>query len=329
MLKAGLVGLGWWGSTLIRVMKDSDAIAFVAATDIDPGRRSVAEAAGVGFLPSFEAVVGDREVQAVVLCTPHALHAEQIAAAARGRKHVFCEKPLALTRKDAEAAVAACSSAGRILGVGHERRFEPPIVDLMKRIDAGELGDIVQIEANFSQDKFLALPKDNWRVRGPGSVGPMTATGIHMLDLSVAVLGPADRVLASVRRLATDFENGDTVGLMVNFKSGANALISAILTTPFDGRFAVYGSQGWAEIRDKSHPEQSEGWVATYVRRGRDREVIDYPAAPAARFNLEAFARAAEGGQPYPIPAEQMIRTAAALEAVFASANKDAIAMVR
>jgi predicted dehydrogenase len=179
----------------------------------------------------------------------------------------------------------------------------------------------VQIEGNFSQDKFLTLPADNWRIKGPGSVGPMTATGIHVLDLSTAVFGAASKVTASVRQLATNFENGDSLAVMVDFESGGTALISAILTTPFDGRFAVYGSKGWVEVRDKSHPENSEGWVATYVVRGQPRRVVDYEGAPAALFNLEAFARAVTGVEPYPIQTTQMIQTVAALEAVFQSAE--------
>jgi predicted dehydrogenase len=325
MLKAGLVGLGWWGGSLLRMLAGSDALRFVVATDVDPARAAVAEAAGARFATSFEAILADPEVEAVVLCTPHPLHAAQVVAAAEQGKHVFCEKPLCLTRADAERAIAACAAAGVVLGVGHERRFEPPIVDLAARIAAGELGTILQIEGNFSQDKFLALPPDNWRIRGAGSVGPMTATGIHILDLSTALLGPARRVLASLRRLATEFENGDTLAVTVDFHSGACALISAILTTPFDGRFAVYGSRGWAEVRDRSHPENSEGWVATYALRDRPRAVIDYPAAPAARLNLEAFARAASGGPAYPIATEQMLDTVAALEAVFRSAQTDAL----
>jgi predicted dehydrogenase len=109
---------------------------------------------------------------------------------------------------------------------------------------------------------------------------------------------------------------------MIDFENGGAALISAILTTPFDGRFAVYGSLGWAEVRGKSHPENSEGWVATYVVRGKPREVKEYPGAPSARVNLEAFARAAEGLQSYPIKTDQMLQTTAALEAVFESTRR-------
>jgi predicted dehydrogenase len=318
-MKAGLIGLGWWGSSLLRMTANSEALRIVAATDVDPSREAVATAAGVDFRRSFEGVVRHPDVEAVILCTPHELHAEQAISAAGHDKHVFCEKPLCLTLADAERVVQACERAGVVLGIGHERRFEPPIVDLMTRIAAGELGSILQIEGNFSQDKFLSLPPDNWRIRGAGSVGPMTATGIHLLDLSTAILGSAKRVAASVRSLATSFENGDSLAVMIDFENGGAALISAILATPFDGRFAVYGSLGWAEIRDKSHPENSEGWIATYAVRGKVREMKDYPGAPAARLNLEAFARATAGQQPYPIKTSQMLQTTAALEAVFES----------
>jgi len=329
MIRAGLIGLGWWGSSLLRMLEGSRALSFCATTDIDPSRREIAERHGVEFLDGFEAVLEHPLVEAIVLCTPHEAHAQQIVAAARAGKHVFCEKPLCLKRADAERAITACRTAGVQLGVGHERRFEPPIIELMARISRGDLGTIVQVEGNFNQDKFLALPADNWRVSGKDTVGPMTATGIHVLDLSTALLGRASSVLAVLRRLAASFENGDSLALMVSFETGVVALVSAVLTTPFDGRFAVYGSKGWAEIRDKSHPENSEGWVATYVLRDRPREVIDYPGAPSARFNLEAFARAAAGIAPYPIATDQMLLTVEALEAVFESAKSGAIAFVR
>lgn len=328
MTKAALAGLGWWGSALLRMLKGSEALTFIAATDIDPARRSVAQEHGFAFLDSFAALLEHPEVEAVVLCTPHEFHAGQITAAARAGRHVFCEKPLCLTRADAGQAIAACEAAGVILGVGHERRFEPPVAELMRRAARGDFGTIVQIEGNFSQDKFLALPPDNWRLQGKDTAGPMTATGIHVLDLSTALLGPASTVLASVRQLATPFENGDSLALLVQFETGAVALISAILTTPFDGRFAVYGSKGWAEIRDKSHPENSEGWIATYVIRDRPREVIEYPGAPSARFNLESFARACAGQGQYPITTAQMLETVAALEAVFKSTKSRTIERV-
>lgn len=328
MLNLGLVGLGWWGATMLRVLADSKAVRIVCATDTDAGKANLATGHGVRVLPAFADVLADPEVQAVVLCTPQEFHADQIEDAAWAGKHVFCEKPLCLTRAEAERAVAVCRAHGRVLGVGHERRFEPPIIELMDRIKAGDLGTPVQIEANFSQDKFLGLPKGNWRISASNPVGPVTATGVHLLDLSTAILGPCARALSSLRTLATDWENGDSLAMTLNFRNGATALLSAILTTPFDGRIAVYGSKGWAEVRDKAHPESSEGWTATYVIRGRAREHKEYPPASAVRLNMEAFAHAVAGRAPYPIPTGQMIDTVAALEAVFTSARTGTVAEV-
>lgn len=328
MLKVGLVGLGWWGSLMLRVLEGSPHIRIVTATDTDAGKAPLAIERGARFAGSFEAILDDPEVEGVILCTPQDFHCAQIITAARRGKHVFCEKPLCLTRDEAERAIAACRDAGVVLGVGHERRFEPPILDMMARIKAGDLGTIVQVEANFSQDKFLALPKGNWRISASNPVGPVTATGIHLIDLSTAILGPCDEVLASLRTLAQDWENGDTLAMTLNFRNGGTALLSAILTTPFDGRIAVYGSKGWAEVRDRAHPENSEGWTATYVIRDRPREDLAYAPAPAVRLNLEAFAQAATGGAPYPMEQAQMIETVAALEAVFASAAHGGLAAV-
>jgi len=188
-------------------------------------------------------------------------------------------------------------------------------------VEAGELGTLLQIEANFSQDKFLALPPDNWRLSGAEApAGPMTATGIHLLDLSVSFLGQPERVLASVRQLGSPLANGDTLAAMVTFRSGATALLSAILATPFDGRFAIYGNKGWAEVRDAAHPEKPEGWTLTVCRSGGRPEARRFPPAAPVLANLEAFADAVEGRAPYPVPAEQMLANIAAFEAIVRSA---------
>src|SRR5258707_6022445 len=191
----------------------------------------------------------------------------------------------------------------------------------MQLAKSGALGVLLQVEANFNQDKFLLLPDDNWRLSGKEApAGPMTATGIHLLDLAVGLLGPAEQIFASVRQLGSQLSNGDTLAVLVNHKSGSHSLISAILATPFDGRFAVYGSLGWMEVRDKAPPEAPEGWTLTRSRRGGQRESKDFKPANAVLANLEAFADAAAGRAPYPVPQDQMIANVCALEAVFRSA---------
>ena len=323
-----VVGLGWWGRVIVPLAKSSAKLRVVAVVDPDPAAAEFARQQALA-LRTYDEVLQDRQVQGVVLCTPHTLHTDQIVRAANAGKHVFCEKPLSLSREDVLRAVQACNESRVVLAVGHEKRFEPPIQELMRMVKAGELGTPLQIEANFVQDKFLSLPPDNWRLSAKEApAGPMTATGIHLLDLSVGVMGPAERVLASVRTLGSELRNGDTLGVLVSFRSGANALLSAILATPFDGRFAVYGSKGWAEVRDKAHPESPRGWTLTTHLRGEQKKTRDYSPAKAVLSNLEAFADAAAGRAPYPVPQAEMIANVSALEAIFRSATSGIVERV-
>jgi predicted dehydrogenase len=316
-LGVAVVGLGWWGRTIVPLLRTSAKFRVVMGADVQPVSLD-----GLAVVRDFDQVLKSPEVQGVILCTPHTQHTEQIVAAASAKRHVFCEKPLSLSRADALRAVKACNDNQVALAVGHEKRFEPPVQELVRLAKSGELGTLLQIEANFSQDKFLTLPADNWRLSASEApAGPMTATGIHLLDLSVGLMGPAARVFASVRQLGSQLTNGDTLGILVSHESGSNSLISAVLATPFDGRFAVYGNKGWAEVRDKAHPEAPEGWVLTKCIRGSAKKVLEYPPAKAVLANLEAFADAAAGREPYPVPQEQMIANVAALEAIFRSAK--------
>jgi predicted dehydrogenase len=130
-----------------------------------------------------------------------------------------------------------------------------------------------------------------------------------------------------VKTLGSHLTNGDTLAILVEFGKG-HALLNACLATPFDGRFAVYCSKGWVEVRDKAHPEAPQGWTLTIVPRGKERLVKTFPPAKAVLANLEAFAEAALGGKPYPVPQEEMIANVSALEAIFRSAASGTIEAV-
>lgn len=320
MVRVAVVGLGWWGRVIVQQLAGSTKLRAVKGVDPSPLAAPFAREHGLPLASALGDALADPTVEAVVLCTPHSLHTDQIVAAAEAGKHVFCEKPLSLSRAEALRAVAAVRRAGVQLAVGHEKRFEPPIVELARLAESGALGTLLQIEANFSQDKFLSMPADNWRLSmKEAPAGPLTATGIHLVDLAVRFMGPAASIYASVKQLGSQLANGDTLAILANFGGGGHALISAVLATPYDGRFAVYGSKGWAEVRDKSHPESPQGWTLTTALRGEARRSEDYPPARAVLANLESFADAIEGRGEYAVPHEQMVATVAALEAIVRS----------
>jgi predicted dehydrogenase len=326
MIKAAVIGLGWWGQTILKAITSGAIIAPVLGVDPNDQARAAAAAFGIKTAPRLKDALASANVDAVILCTPQQHHAEQIAAAAKSGKHVFCEKPLCTTALDAEAAIAAVRKAGVQLGIGHERRFEPAIIEMRKRFASGEFGHPLLLEGNFSQDKFLKLPRDNWRLSDAANpAGPLSATGIHMVDLSIALLGRPISVWARLQRLGSDFENGDTLSMTIGFESGATALLGAVLATPFMGRLALLGSKGWMEIRDRSHPENSTGWDVTRVHRDETPVTAFYAPHPAVRDNLEAFGRAALGQAPYPVAQDEMLANVRSFEAIQRSVKSGAI----
>jgi predicted dehydrogenase len=326
-----LIGMGWWGQKILTVLQAAPADICVLRA-VEPNLetvKAVCAEKGVPLSASYADALEDPIVEAVVLATPHALHEAQIAAAVAAGKHVFCEKPLALTKAGAEKAVALCRDAGLVLGMGHERRWEPPIVEMLAKADAGDFGRIHQIEANFSHDKFLTLDRSNWRLQADQApAGGMTATGIHLLDLSVRLLGPAESVLCICEQLSSDLPQGDTVAAYVKFRGGGTSYVSASLANPFMSRFTVYGAKGWVDIRDKAHVEAPDGWIVTSAMAGGPITTVEILSAEPVKDNLVSFARAVRGAETYPITGAQLVDNIALLEAVFASASSGKIQAV-
>ena len=324
-----LAGFGWWGRKMFSLLHEQEAELRIDAV-IDPALdRAEAQRLGLRQLPDLNTALADSEIEAVILATPHEQDEQQVIACASAGKHTFCEKPLALHRAGAERMVAACRAAGVVLGIGHERRFEPPLARMLADAAAGRFGRLMQIEAHFSHDKFLALQPGNWRLDPrQAPVAGLTATGIHLTDLAIELMGEAADVRVLCENLASPLPAGDTMSCHVRFRGGGSAYISACLALPFISRFAAYGSAGWMEIRDKAHLESPQGWLVIVAQRGGPIQHSEVPAHEAVLDNLKAFAAAVRGVTPYPIRGEVMIANVALLEAIVGSAASGAVVQV-
>src|SRR4051812_22186384 len=321
MIRAAVAGLGWWGKHIVRRMRDSDALRVVAAIEANPALAGFAAEHGLAFTTDFAAVLRDPEIDAVILCTPHTLHAEQVLAAAAAGKHVFCEKPLALTRADAERSVEACRKAGVTLGIGHERRYEAAIGEARRLVREGALGTIMHVEANFSHDKLANVPEGDWRASPKDApAAGMTAMGIHLTDLYLDLFGPVTEVFAATTSRVAYRQTGDVISVLMRFESGATGYINAILVTPLYIGLTIFGSEGWLEIRNHTHPDTPGPATLTVQYRDGRRETRDYEWGDTVREGLETFARAVESGVPYPFSDAQKIGNVAVLEAICRSA---------
>lgn len=313
MINAAIVGLGRWGQNLVKsVQGKSDKLRFVRAVVRRP--EPVAEFAqqlGIDLSTDFAATLADPAVQAIVLATPHSTHVGQIVTAAAAGKPIYCEKPLTLNRADAVRAVDACSKAGVLLAVGHDKRFWPSMRELARIVASGELGEVLHIEGHNSNEMSRSVP-DTWRAspeESPG--GGMTGTGVHMVDAFVGLIGPVRRVEAQLLTRRPPPEVLDTVSVLFEFSNGVSGSMSTIRSTPFFWRAHVFGTKGSAE---------AVGATELVLRKtGAAPERITLDAADGLRGELEAFADAAAGHAPYPITPAQMIETVAAFEAIVQS----------
>lgn len=330
MLNAAVIGLGWWGKILTQTLAPSHKITVVKLLDVDAeGGAAFAAEHGIDFTTDFAAVLADDNVDAVILATPHSLHEEQIIAAAGAGKHIFCEKPFCLTRASALRAMEAVEKAGVQVAIGHERRFEPPIMDAMALARDGKLGALMHIEANFSHDIFAVLDDTNWRLKTDESpAGGLTATLIHLMDLSISLFGQPDRVLASVECHGDVVKNGDTLTAQVKFENGRTASLNAFTHTPFFSRLAIFGANGWVEVRDKAHVQAPEGWFFTTCFTDGKAETVEYEVATPVLSNLECFADAIAGKADYPNTPEQIVRNVSLLEAIVKSATTDELVRI-
>jgi predicted dehydrogenase len=330
-VKAAIIGLGWWGRKMTDLVQaKGDVIRFVRAADPNiAAAGDFAKSKGLPLSASYDEILADPAIEAVILATPHTVHGEQIAAAVKAKKHIFCEKPLSLDKKGAVESVRLVSEAGLVLGMGHERRFEPPIADLIRKAEDGTLGRLLQIESNFSHDKFLSLDPSNWRLNAEHApAAGMTATGIHLTDLAVKLMGRATDVRVVCENLVSKFPQGDTLSAHIRFANGGTAYVSASLGMPFISRISVFGSKGWIDIRDKAHVEKPEGWVVTSVIGNGKIEVRELPPAEPVLDNLQSFARAVRGQAKYAITGEEMINNIALLETIVKAAHTGTVEKV-
>ena len=309
MIDAAIVGLGRWGRSFVEsVQGKSSRIRFVRGVETNPDpARAFARQHGFELSTSLEEALADRAVQAVVLATPHSLHRAQVIAAAKARKQVFCEKPLALTAADARAMVSACAAAGVVLGVGHNRRFWPAIRELKRIVDSGELGALMHIEGHNSNENSNRV-QDGWRLaphESPG--GGMTGAGLHVLDTFTCLFGPVRRVRAQVLSRKPDPAPLDTASAMYEFENGASGLLATIRATPFYWRIHAFGTLGSAEVLGETELVRH--------RSGARPEHIHLPAADSLVSELEAFADAIDGRAPFPVTPAQMLATVEAFEA--------------
>jgi len=312
MINCAIVGLGRWGRALVEATTTCGRLNISRAVESDPERaRSFCSERKIALTDSFQSILQDHAIEAVLLATPHSQHHDQVIAAASSGKQVFCEKPLALHRDHAQRMFDACRKADVVLAVGHNRRFWPSMRSLREIVTSGELGTILHVEGHNSNENSQGIMQ-GWRLspmESPG--GGLTGAGLHVLDGFVSLLGPVGRVYARLHRHEPGPPPLDSALLAIDFASGVTGTLATVRATPFYWRVHVFGTKGSIEVLDD---------VTTVIRNsGHAPKMVHHPAIDVLAAELGAFADAVDTKQPFPVAEAEVLATLAAFEAALRS----------
>lgn len=300
-VKVGIVGLGRWAKVLTRAAKQSDKIQIVAGYSRSQEKRDAfAREMGVPAAPDMQAMLSNPEIKGVILTVPNEQHLPMAEMVAKGGKHVYTEKPISQTLEDGLKIEALQKQYGVTVTVGHSARLMAGIRIIKEKIDAGELGRVAFIEANFSNERALELTPQTWRWykdRAPG--GPLSQLAIHQFDVLHLLGGEVQEVSSMASKLSpVGAEVDDQSMTLVRFKDGKVGYVGSCWTSPGIFAVRVFGSKGLMHYEidfgtwDTPHLLHKNSVL--YIQRGKDgwakREDIKLPESDMFRAELEAFA---------------------------------------
>jgi predicted dehydrogenase len=273
-VRLGLVGLGWFGGVLAESARSSgvaDVVACYARTE--DTRAAFAEKHGCRAVGDLDEMLTDPGVDGVLVATPHSTHADIAVRTVEAGKHVFVEKPLALTVADTKRVAEAASRAGVVAQVGHNRRRQPANRRIKAMIDAGELGTVLQLDGMHTASGGHKPDLPAWR-KDPAECpfGGMTALGVHTVDTFHYFMGPAKKVTSFSSRIHGFNDLDEATTVLVGYESGPIASINTTYFSPPIVSLSVFGSDAaaWNEedgtrlfTQSRSDPTRTEQEVET------------------------------------------------------------------
>jgi len=291
-LRVACIGMGWWSDVLADAIKRSGKLKIVACySRSEQKRQAFASKYGCRALPSYESVLADAEVEAIINTTPNDVHLETTRLAAAAGKHIFLDKPIANTVSDGRAITEICHKAGVVLALGYQRRRESHFRWIKRQIDDGVFGKLVNAEANISRDRLGKIDLTSWRYQAAGMPGGvMLQIGIHYADVLAYLIGPITAVSGRFVRLVLPGDNPDVASLVFEHESGALSTLNASYASASEYYLMnIYGKEATAFY------DLHRG--LRMLKRGEERPT-EVPCANKDTFveELEEFAAAVRGG---------------------------------
>jgi predicted dehydrogenase len=320
MIKAGVVGLGWWGQLLARSVKDSKKINITSGFTRTPSNASdfITET-GIKLYKEYEQLLNDKSIDAIILATPHSMHVEQIKLAAEHKKHIYVEKPIALTLKETRTALGAARTAGVEIAVGFQRRCHPSMIAALDAVRNGKIGRVLHVEGHQSASGLRIYKEGSWRqAREEQPAGGMTGMGIHLLDGMVSVLGAVEDVTVKSKKILQNNDSilDDMTSVLLTFETGTTGYIGTSIATSGYFSLRFFGENGVVEVRN---PDLGE---FVYTDQTAKIEVTENKGFNMEGASLELFADQITGSGSFPVSDKDVMYSSGALEKIIAAARK-------
>jgi UDP-N-acetyl-2-amino-2-deoxyglucuronate dehydrogenase len=322
-----LVGCGSIGRTHVRAVRGAEGrVRYAAFFDAEPGRAAAfaaEHAPGVRVLERWEAVLGDPDIDGVDLCLPHSRHLALTLEALAAGKHVFLEKPMALSAADCDRMIAAAQARSLQLSVMHNRRFNPAALAIKALLESGDLGDPVAVTGHGIEGPNTIGVRSWLRQATEGGVG--MAQTVHFAYMLRWLCGEISEVSCLTSRKGISWMEGQvTAALLLRFASGALGQLTSTFAQeagPNEHRITLYGGAGQASLAGNRadilsprrygdsdwHSEQFPGTfggeftepVASFgdAMRGRGQPAVSAEEGRAAVALIEAAYRSASEGR--------------------------------
>jgi predicted dehydrogenase len=291
-VRAAVVGVGWWSDVLADAVKRGDTIDIAACyTRSDDKRAAFAAKYKCRAAASYEEILADPEIEAIINTTPNSVHLETTRAAAGAGKHVFLDKPIANTVEEGYEIARVCDRAGVVLALGYQRRRESHFRWIKAEIDAGRFGRLVQAECNISRDRLGRIDLSSWRYQASGMPGGvMLQIGIHYVDVLEFLMGPVRRVSGASAQLVLPGDNPDVANLILEHENGAISNLTASYASASEYYMMnVYGKEASA------YYDLFGG--LRHLRRGETKpHAVEVTPNDAIREELDEFAACVRTG---------------------------------
>jgi len=312
------LGMGWWSDVLADAIQRSDKINIVACyTRSEDKRQAFAKKYSCKPAATYEDILKDKSIDAIINTTPNNVHLETTRAAAEAGKHVFLDKPIANSVSEGFAIAAVCRKAGVVLGMGYQRRREAHFRWIRKQIDDGVFGKLVNAEANISRDRLGQIDLTSWRYTAEGMPGGvMLQIGIHYADVLEYLMGPVVAVSGRFTQLVLPGDNPDVASLVLEHENGALSTLNASYASASEYYLMnIYGKEASAYY-------DLHGGLR-FLKRGTTKaESVKVDKIDTFVDELEEFAAAVRGQGEPEMDGEKASRSLAVIRAGIQSARE-------